>query len=190
MKMKYLVVAAWVLFLAGCREKPRTQKHDQNASDDRLAQWERQCEAAMREWERQCEVTTRERERQEWLQRLSPLEMALEKTDRWAIDFVALMEKSPDGDVHLRRCLGGRIPIDVQTFVHRGSVHGLYLVGRLVPFGGYSMDMESRQEEALCYDVTSDGALVVGEELSTVLRIDEIMVKLAQRGEQAGAPSP
>lgn len=178
-------IAVVLTMIAGlCHEKPRTTKDDLSASADRQALWEIQREAARREGERQREATMREEERLELLQRLSPLEMALERTNRWVVDFVALMEISPMGDVHQRRCLGGRIPSDVQNFVARGSGPGSYLVGRLVPFRGYSIYQRSRHEEIFCYDVTNDGNLVFGEELSTALPLDEIEMKLAQQSEQ------
>lgn len=109
---------------------------------------------------------------------LPPFENALEPKGWRRISRAFLVNKDRSGKLSVTEQLVGRLPSDPERYVPEDRPAGVYLVGSMMPSGGYAID-DDRGEERFCLSLSMDGAFLEGEGVSASLPIIDVRRRLA-----------
>jgi len=118
---------------------------------------------------------------------LPPFENALEPKGWRRISRAFLVDKEGSGKMSITEQLVGRMPSDPERYVPEDRPAGVYLVGSMMPSGGYAID-DDRGEERFCLSLSMDGAFLEGEGVSASLPIIDVKRRLetAWTGDPSG----
>ena len=111
---------------------------------------------------------------------LPPFENALEPKGWRRISRAFLLEKDRSGKLSITEQLVGRLPSDPERYVPQDHPAGVYLVGSMMPSGGYAID-DDRGEERFCLSVSEDGEHLEGEGVSARLPMHDVRQRLHAR---------
>lgn len=175
-----------VLLVAGILGCDRTRNDISGHQDGSTYRTSKDCDDAhagvsveealkkLREDHERFEASARESER---VLNLPPFENALEPTSFRRVSRAFLVSKSGNGEVSISERLFGRMPSDAVRYVPGDRPQGLYLVGSLVPLGGYQIDGWD-SEERFCLSVSEDGEYLEGEGVSARLAMSDVRQRL------------
>ncbi len=118
---------------------------------------------------------------------LPPFENALEPKGWRRISRAFLVDKDGSGKLSITEQLVGRLPSDPERYVPADRPAGVYLVGSMMPSGGYAID-DDRGEERFCLSLSMDGAFLEGEGVSASLPIIDVKrrLEIAWTGDPSG----
>jgi hypothetical protein len=113
------------------------------------------------------------------VQDLPRFENALEVEGDNSVVRAFVIEKGAHGEISVVERIHGRVPSDPEKYVAEAKPPGQYLVGSLVPRGGYSIQ-GSRFEERFCLSFTKHGRFLRGEGVARLLRIEDVKQRLTR----------